>query len=198
MMPSSAFDPSPRRPRGGWIAGLSLGFASLIVVAMVYRPIFARPPALSHFADAEDAATVMRGKRVYMQHCASCHGRYLQGQPLWQLEDGSDHRRAPAHDQTGHTWMHGDEDLFFVTKYGLFPGATVTASAMPAFKDVLDDGDILAVIAFIKARWPVGLRVLQAMRNPDGKGTPAEADHTDWTFPSDCLSIARRPVIKPP
>jgi hypothetical protein len=47
-------------------------------------------------------------------------------------------------------------------KFGRFsttpPGAV---SYMPAFEDVLSDPEILEVMAFIKARWPLGLRVSQ-------------------------------------
>ena len=63
---------------------------------------------------------------------------------------------------------------------------------MPPFEGVLDDNAILAVIAFIKARWPVGLRVLQAMRNPGEAGMPSGAHRTDWTFPADCMVPGQR------
>jgi mono/diheme cytochrome c family protein len=144
-----------------------------------------------HFADATDAAMVGRGRALYRQYCASCHGRYLQGQPLWALADHYAGRRAPAHDQTGHTWEHADEALFRKTKTGRFPGvAPATVSAMPAFSGVLEDRDIVAVIAFIKARWPIGLQALQALRNPGHAGMPTAA-RLDWTFPPDCGTGSR-------
>jgi mono/diheme cytochrome c family protein len=143
--------------------------------------------APAHFADAGDIPTVLAGKRIYLQHCASCHGRALQGQPLWQLRDQDARRRAPALDQTGYTWLRGDAALFAVTKYGHFADDhATTASAMPAYDTVLNDHDILAVVAYIKARLPVGLQVLQASRNPAEAGRPAGADRPDWTFPPDC------------
>ena len=63
---------------------------------------------------------------------------------------------------------------------------------MPAFRDVLSDHDILAAIAFIKARWPLGLRVAQAMLNPGHAGMPPEADKVDWKFPPACKSVLRQ------
>jgi mono/diheme cytochrome c family protein len=172
---------------------LAVILTSFAVVAIADRPLFETHGEAGHFANADDPPTVKLGKQVYMERCASCHGRYLQGQPLWQLVDENSHRRAPAHDQTGHTWLHGDESLFFMTEYGHFADVPGTAtSAMPAFKGVLADQDILAVIAFIKARWPVGLRVLQAMRNPDQAGMPAGAEREDWTFPPDCQGAGQR------
>ncbi len=128
-----------------------------------------------------------------MGRCASCHGRNLQGQPLWQLKDEFAGRRAPAHDETGRTWQHSDEDIFHMIKYGRFPSAPVGAvSFMPAFKDVLDDRDIIAAAAFIKARWPTALRVSQAMLNPGHVGMPQRADQAEWRFPTISCSAARR------
>ena len=140
-----------------------------------------------HFADATDYASVARGKQVYKAQCASCHGRSLQGQPLWQTRDQYASRRAPAQDQTGHSWYHSDDELFAKTKFGRFANAAATpASAMPAFRTTLADRDILSAIAFIKARWPVGVRVLQAMRNPDRAGMPAGAIDSGWRFLPGC------------
>jgi mono/diheme cytochrome c family protein len=156
---------------------MASGWAVALVVLTLATGAIAAPP---HFADADDAPAVLHGKQLYMQRCASCHGRALQGQPLWQLDaQGAAHRRAPALDQTGGAWQLPDEDLFVATKFG--------RSAMPGFKDVLDDRDILSVIAFVKARWPIGLRVVQATRNPGGAGMPANAADADWRLPPDCI-----------
>ena len=147
----------------------------------------------THFADADEAAAVKHGKSVYMGHCASCHGRNLQGQPLWQLKDAFAGRRAPALDDTGLTWQRSDENIFHMIKFGRFPSASVGgASFMPAFRDVLDDREIIAATAFIKARWPTALRVSQAMLNPGGAGMPQRADQTEWRFPRATCNAARR------
>jgi len=146
-----------------------------------------------HIADADDAEKVKAGRQIYMRWCASCHGRRLQGQPLWQLAGTEEERRAPAHDETGHTWQHSDEDIFAMTKYGRFGlGAPDARSYMPSFKEILSDGEILEVIAFIKARWPIGLRVSQAMLNPDYAGMPAGADQIEWTLPPTCTGATQR------
>src|ERR1700736_3736155 len=100
---------SARKCRGGpsrrlvislAIAGL-VGFATRLSAADI-----SRPDTPVHFANADDPSTVATGKLLYMRLCASCHGKRLQGQPLWQLEDRYRGQRAPAHDQTGHTWAH--------------------------------------------------------------------------------------------
>jgi mono/diheme cytochrome c family protein len=151
----------------------------------------ATPPP--HLADATNSEEVSAGKRIYQQRCAGCHGRQLQGQPLWQLQDQFARRRAPAHDASGHTWEHSDEELFHMTKYGRFsdtpPGVR---SYMPAFAGSLDESQIVAVIAFIKARWPLGLRVSQSLLNPGYAGMPVNAQSVEWTFPPTCITSAQR------
>jgi S-disulfanyl-L-cysteine oxidoreductase SoxD len=145
-----------------------------------------------HFADAADHALVQRGKAVYREACANCHGRNLQGQPLWQLLDQYAGRRAPAQDETGHTWQHSDEDIFQMIKDGRFPSAPPDQpSFMPGFAARLDDRDILAAMAFIKSRWPLALRVAQAMLNPGLAGMPADADRVEWRLPPTCSALLR-------
>lgn len=124
---------------------------------------------------------------MYMTGCSSCHGRHLEGQALWQLMDQYAGRRAPPHNATGHTWQHSDEALFYKTKYGRFPTASPHAVFyMPAFTGRLTDQDILAVLAFIKASWPVGIRASQAMLNPGQEGMPKNAAAAAWTLPPNC------------
>jgi mono/diheme cytochrome c family protein len=94
------------------------------------------------------------GELIYDQHCASCHGAHLEGQPNWQRKLPSGRLPAPPHDATGHTWHHPDEELFVITKKG--PSALVPGyvSDMPAFEDSLSDPQIRDVLAFIKSQWP--------------------------------------------
>lgn len=139
------------------------------------------------FADADDQALVARGRVVYAGQCASCHGDKLQGQPAWQHLNEAGRLPAPPHDETGHSWMHSDADLFRLVRdsvAGIAPPGYV--SDMPAFSGRLDDRDISAVIAFIKSSWPTGVRVYQAMQNPDGAGMPANMSGSDWRLPADC------------
>ena len=182
---------SPTPPR----LGLLLGLAALLLGAAAWGPAALRAPARAapHFANADDLPTVMRGRQVYALRCASCHGRSLQGQPLWQLLDEYAGRRAPAQDETGHTWQHSDEDIFQMVKEGRFPEAPREGrSYMPAFKTMLGDDEILAVTAFIKARWPIGLRVSQALLNPGYAGLPPGADRVEWRLPPTCNVLLRR------
>jgi mono/diheme cytochrome c family protein len=153
----------------------------------------ASAPEPTHFADADNEALTTQGAQVYAENCSSCHGRRLQGQALWQLRDQYEGRRAPPHDSTGHTWQHSDEDLFHVTKYGKFPTTPAdVVSFMPAFETRLSDAEILSVLAFIKSRWPIGIRASQSMLNPKHKGMPAGADKVEWTLPPNCTASFQR------
>jgi mono/diheme cytochrome c family protein len=160
-----------------------------MAAALAFVVVFGTAHAETHFANADNAALVGKGRLAYARNCAACHGRNLQGQALWQLQDQFVGRRAPAHDATGHTWQHSDENLFQMVKFGRFPDAPKKAvSYMPAFGGNLSDAEILAVLAFIKSRGPIGLRASQASLNPGFAGMPADIGTTPWTLPPNCTA----------
>ena len=103
----------------------------------------------------DDKVTILLGKSVYVQNCASCHGVKLEGQKDWmsRLPDGL--MPAPPHDETGHTWHHSDKYLFMITKYGIedIIGQKY-ANNMPAYKNILSDKEIISVLSYIKSTWP--------------------------------------------
>ena len=105
---------------------------------------------------ADDAQAVTQGRAIYEARCASCHGAQLQGQPNWQQRNASGRLPAPPHDATGHTWHHPDEVLFRITKHGVAKAANLPGyeSDMPAFAGVHPDAEIIAVLSYIKSRWP--------------------------------------------
>jgi mono/diheme cytochrome c family protein len=115
--------------------------------------------------DPNDLSLVARGKVVYAEQCASCHGTNLDGQPNWQKRLPNGRLPAPPHDRTGHTWHHSDQRLFEMTKNstaGLVPGYETD---MPAYKAVLSDADIWAVLSFIESTWPADIRERQQRLN---------------------------------
>ena len=131
---------------------------------------FALRESAPTFADASDVELVARGEVVYQQHCASCHGVNLEGQPGWHRQNPDGTLPAPPHDDSGHTWHHSDDQLFAITKLGT--SAAIGAefkSAMPIFADILDDVDIWAVLAYIKSRWPADIQAEHARRHGGGR-----------------------------
>lgn len=106
-----------------------------------------------------EPGVVALGESIYAEHCASCHGANLEGQPNWQQRLENGRLPAPPHDETGHTWHHPDQVLFDLTKFG--PAALVGAdyeSDMPGFEETLSDQEIIAALSYIKSRWPKKLR----------------------------------------
>lgn len=132
-------------------AGL-VGLAGAAALALwpVQAPGLLRP---------DDTRLVRAGEAIYARACASCHGAQLQGEPDWQTPKANGRRPAPPHDVTGHTWHHTDRLLIDLTRRGT--AAVIGGgyeSDMPGFSGVLDDDEIIAVLSFIKSRWPDEIR----------------------------------------
>ena len=111
------------------------------------------------------------GKEHYAEHCASCHGANLEGQPNWQSTDENGVLPAPPHNERGHTWHHDNVLLFQYTKLGgkdalEARGIKDFKSGMPGFGDALSDDEIWNILAYIRSTWPERIREIQAVRNP--------------------------------
>lgn len=153
--------------RTRWV--LPVGLAAVLCIGLLAATAFNLFSALetgNGVADASDAAQVARGQAVYVQHCASCHGAKLEGQPNWQTRLANNRLPAPPHDPSGHTWHHADSQLFEVTKYGLKNIAPAGyESDMPAYEGILTDKQIWDVLAYIKSEWPPDIRARQERLN---------------------------------
>jgi mono/diheme cytochrome c family protein len=133
--------------------------ARLVVILGTAGPAFG-----SHLPEEGPLRT---GAQVYAEHCASCHGADLQGQPDWQRSEADGTLRAPPHDDSGHTWHHPDQLLVdYVTLGGAETlqrlGVTGVKSGMPAFGDVLSEEEIEAVLDYIASHWSERARGYQA------------------------------------
>ena len=114
-------------------------------------------------SDPNNPAQVAKGKALYAEACASCHGADLKGEPDWKQRKPDGLMPAPPHDDTGHTWHHADDFLFGYTKFGGRAYAPKGyKSGMPGFAEQLSDADIWAVLAFIKSQWSERSRAQQA------------------------------------
>jgi mono/diheme cytochrome c family protein len=144
-------------------AGLAVTAAvALAAAAMLFT---GRPGAAAAYIDPSDTTLVARGKPVYAQQCAACHGAGMEGQPNWRERRPDGRLPAPPHDVTGHTWHHPDAVLVDIVRHGLVPGKTAPddyQSDMPAFDKLLSEADVIAVLAYIKSGWPED--ALQAQR----------------------------------
>lgn len=94
--------------------------------------------------------TLARGKQVFNQNCASCHGDRAQGAPDWQKPGPDGKYPAPPLDGSAHAWHHPRAALTKVIKQG----TTKIGGNMPAWEGKLSDADIDAVIAYFQSLWP--------------------------------------------
>ena len=143
---------------------IGVGLLAAAFAFLVGAIIFALISSDESPADPADPQQVARGRPVYAQHCAACHGARLEGQPNWQDKLSTGRMPAPPHDASGHTWHHPDSVLFGITKLGLVPGKYAPPkyeSDMPAFGGQLSDEEIWAVLAYIKSTWPDKIRNAQ-------------------------------------
>jgi mono/diheme cytochrome c family protein len=110
--------------------------------------------------------------QLYADRCAVCHGANLEGQPNWMGRKPDGKLPAPPHDETGHTWHHSDRQLLQIVRDGLASIAPGYLTDMPAFGGQLSDQEIMAILDFIKSRWPERQRAFQAARSADDPLTP--------------------------
>ncbi|MDC3346963.1 c-type cytochrome [bacterium] len=132
-----------------WLAGMFLAVPLMAPISLSAQSLL-RPG---------DKDVVVRGAEIYAQQCASCHGKNLEGQPNWRSRLPTGRMPAPPHDESGHTWHHNDRLLFRLTKEG--PAAVIGnnyQSDMKGYAETLSDRDIIAVLSYIKSRWPSHVR----------------------------------------
>ena len=135
-----------------WVViGAGIAVSGALVAVVLYD----RARRMDSPPDLREPRRIAAGKLVYDAHCASCHGRNLEGQPDWMSRLPNGRFPAPPHDDSGHTWHHPNEVLFALTKHGMKPPYAPEgySSDMPAFAGILSDDDIWNVLAFIQSRW---------------------------------------------
>lgn len=125
--------------------------------------------AATFYSGAALAQDTAPGRDLYVQHCAACHVADLEGAADWRQRGPDGRFPAPPHDETGHTWHHGDAMLFDYTRRGgqayLDDLGVRFDSGMPAFGDILSDDEIDAILAYIRSTWPEEMQAFQAERN---------------------------------
>lgn len=123
------------------------------------------PTATSPLA-TPDPGEVALGRQVYLQNCAACHRPNAEGAPNWTQPDALGNLPPPPHDDSGHTWRHGDAELASIIRNGMRDVFNKTPElTMPPFKDRLSDEEIAAVIAYFKSLWSPEHRQYQEEQN---------------------------------
>lgn len=119
--------------------------------------------------------SVMRGARLYQEHCAQCHGPEAQGHPDWENPQVT---AAPPLDGTGNEWKRNKADLVAIIKNG---ARRNNEPVMPALGTRLSDQEIDDIVAWFQALWPIevydrwqkvnaGETVPPGPKKPDKKG----------------------------
>jgi mono/diheme cytochrome c family protein len=148
-------------------AAVSLIALALVLAALAGWWLPSRS-AVEQPAQAAAASRIAEGQALYAEYCASCHGANLEGQPDWQSPGPDGRLPAPPHDETGHTWHHGDALLLEYIKLGgreaMARRGLVFDSGMPAFGDRLSDREITVILDYIKSTWSEQTRAIQAAR----------------------------------
>ena len=146
-MPFLSSSPIPIRVAGSSIALAALAIALCGVLACTSESGETGAPSPG----------LRSGQQIFASTCAACHGIDGQGQENWHVpkEDGT--LPAPPLNGDGHTWHHGDGLLYQIVRQGgkslESPNVPNFKSAMPAFGDLLNDEEIVAVLTYVKSLW---------------------------------------------
>ena len=97
-----------------------------------------------------DPTVLARGRALFEQNCAVCHGGNAQGAVNWRVRSPDGTFPPPPLNGTGHAWHHPKQWLHQMIKYGSPPGQ----GHMPAWDTRLSDDDIDATIAWFQSQWP--------------------------------------------
>ena len=150
-------------------AGRLLAFGLVLVVACgppTSAQSTARPSSTPFPLPTLAAREVARGRAIYLQHCATCHGADAQGAPDWQQPDARGDLPAPPHDDTGHTWRHSDAQLQEIIRDGLRDPFNKTLElTMPSFGTELNELEIGDLIAYFKSLWSTDQRQFQEQQS---------------------------------
>ena len=131
-----------------------LGTADLTAMATYLRElpaaaaveVAAAPATPRAVPERRDAGTMERGARIYDQRCAYCHGDAGQGAP----------GAYPPLAGNRAVLMTTPVNLIQIVRQGGFLPATAgnpRPYGMPPFGQVLDDGDIAAVLTYVRGAW---------------------------------------------
>jgi mono/diheme cytochrome c family protein len=92
---------------------------------------------------ASDTASIEEGRKIYLRHCASCHGPSGKGDGSMALAGGT-----PA-DLTDETWDHGSSDgeIFVAIRDGV-------SADMEPYKDRLSDKQIWQLVTYLRSIGP--------------------------------------------
>lgn len=117
-----------------------------------------------------DPAQVVRGRELFVAHCASCHGQLAEGAPNWQKRGPGGTWPPPPLNGTAHDWHHSDQLLLRIMRDGGLSYGEFYRGAMPPMGDKLDEADRLAVLRYIQSLWSDEAWTLQQQLTRENPG----------------------------
>ncbi len=90
---------------------------------------------------------VSEGRKVFLTHCASCHGSKAEGAENWIKPDAQGFYPPPPLNGTAHAWHHPYPQLVKTIREG-------TQGKMPPWKAILTEQEVSQSIAYFQSYWP--------------------------------------------
>ncbi len=97
-----------------------------------------------------DFSQLTRGRKLYLQYCAECHGKNAEGAPNWQQKNPEGKYPPPPLNGTGHAWHHPMKALRMTIRNG----TQKIGGNMPGWGGKLSQQDIDDIIAWFQGEWP--------------------------------------------
>jgi len=90
-----------------------------------------------------------RGKIIFAKNCAVCHGNNAEATPDWKTPNAQGHYPPPPLNGTAHAWHH---PLSILVRT-IYTGGAPVGGQMPAFKNQLNETDMVDVMAYFQSYW---------------------------------------------
>jgi len=143
-----------RRKAGAWI----LAAIAVITLLLLLYPTLETPVVVPKIIEPADSGTerwyaaeqVARGRELFAQHCAGCHGKDAAATPDWRKTDANGNYPPPPLNGSAHAWHHP----LSVLRETIREGGVPLGGVMPGFADKLSAQDIDSVIAWFQSLWP--------------------------------------------
>ena len=127
---------------------IAMVVATVLLVGACGKKEPETPPAKDQAGRLFSTESLLRGARLYQEHCAQCHGPEAQGHPDWQNPKVV---AAPPLNGSGNVWKRRKPDMIAIIRNGAVRNGE---PVMPAWKGRLSNQDIEDLIAWFQALWP--------------------------------------------
>lgn len=96
------------------------------------------------------AEQVSQGKALFVEHCASCHGKNAESTTEWRKIDANGNYPPPPLNGSAHAWHHP----MAILEQTIATGGMPVGGVMPGFASTLSESEIRATIAYFQNFWP--------------------------------------------